>query len=123
MTQENKEISNIEPQTSNQEQADSVQQDIDSNFHDNDKDNNSNEAETLTAESVTEAVLFASDESLTAARLANIVGTEPRQIRQHIENLNDKYKTNNNAFRIERIAGGYQMLTLSPYITSRAKRQ
>ncbi len=68
-----------------------------------------------TVESVVEAVLFASDESLTEARLASIVETSTKQIRQHIKNLNDKYKANNNAFRIEQIAGGYQMLTLSPY--------
>ncbi len=69
----------------------------------------------LTMESVVEAVLFASDESLTVARLAGIAGTGVKQIRRHIENLNDKYKANNNAFRIEQIAGGYQMLTLSDY--------
>jgi len=69
----------------------------------------------LTMESVLEAVLFASDESLTVARLAGIAGTGVKQIRRHIENLNDKYKANNNAFRIEQIAGGYQMLTLSAY--------
>ena len=69
----------------------------------------------LTAESVTEAVLFASDEPLSAERLADIVGTGVKQIRRHIKNLNDKYQANNNAFRIEQIAGGYQMLTLSPY--------
>lgn len=70
---------------------------------------------TTTVESVVEAVLFASDESLTEARLANIVETSTKQIRQHIKNLNEKYRANNNAFRIEQIAGGYQMLTLSPY--------
>ena len=69
----------------------------------------------ITVESVVEAVLFASDESLTAERLANIVETSIKQIRQHVKNLNDKYKVNANAFRIEQIAGGYQMLTLSPY--------
>jgi segregation and condensation protein B len=69
----------------------------------------------LTVESVIEAVLFASDEPLSEARLANIVETGVRQIREHIKSLNDKYKANNNAFRIEQIAGGYQMLTLSPY--------
>ena len=68
-----------------------------------------------TVESVVEAVLFASDESLTEARLANIVETSTKQVRQHIKNLNGKYQANNNAFRIEQIAGGYQMLTLSPY--------
>jgi segregation and condensation protein B len=69
----------------------------------------------VTVESVTEAVLFASDEPLKEARLADIVGTSASQIRQHIKNLNDKYQANNNAFRIEQIAGGYQMMTLSPY--------
>jgi len=68
-----------------------------------------------TVESVTEAVLFASDEPLSAERLADIVGTSVKQIRTYIKNLNDKYKANNNAFGIEQIAGGYQMLTLSPY--------
>jgi segregation and condensation protein B len=69
----------------------------------------------VTTESVTEAVLFSSDESLTEARLADIVGVPARQIRQHIKDLNEKYQANGNAFRIEKIAGGYQMLTLSPY--------
>lgn len=68
-----------------------------------------------TVESVVEAVLFASDEPLSAARLANIVETDTKQIRDHIESLNEKYRANNNAFRIEQIAGGFQMLTLSPY--------
>ena len=74
-----------------------------------------NDKEAMTVESVVEAVLFASDEPLSEARLSNIVGTGVKQIRQYIKNLNDKYKTHNNAFRIEQIAGGYQMLTLSPY--------
>ncbi len=69
----------------------------------------------LTAESVIEAVLFASDEPLSEARLSSIVEIGIKQIHQHIENLNDKYRTNNNSFRIEQIAGGYQMLTLSAY--------
>jgi segregation and condensation protein B len=68
-----------------------------------------------TVESVVEAVLFASDEPLTPARLANIVEIGVKQVREHIENLNEKYRTANNAFRIERIAGGYQMLTLSSF--------
>jgi segregation and condensation protein B len=68
-----------------------------------------------TVESVVEAVLFASDESLSPQRLADIVGTNVRQLRKHIDDLNEKYKLNNNAFQIEQIAGGYQMLTLSGY--------
>jgi segregation and condensation protein B len=68
-----------------------------------------------TVESVVEAVLFASDEPLLPARLAEIVGTNVRNTRKHVEDLNEKYKTANNAFRIEQIAGGYQMRTLSAY--------
>jgi segregation and condensation protein B len=83
-----------------QEQADLLQQDQDS---------------VPTMESVVEAVLFASDEPLTAARLADITETSTKQINQHVKNLNEKYKANNNAFRIEQIAGGYQMLTLNSY--------
>ena len=65
--------------------------------------------------SVVEAVLFATDEPLSEARLSSIVGTSARQIREHIKTLNEKYHTGGNAFRIEQIAGGYQMLTLPPY--------
>ncbi len=68
-----------------------------------------------TVESVVEAVLFTSDEPLTDTRLADIVEVTAKQVRRCIEALNEKYKTGNNAFRIEQIAGGYQMLTLSPY--------
>jgi len=69
----------------------------------------------VTVQSVIEAVLFASDEPLTVKRLAGIVETGNRQIREHIDALNDKYQAGNSSFRIEQIAGGYQMLTLSVY--------
>jgi segregation and condensation protein B len=98
--EDTQEVQDDEPQISDEEQSDVPPPD--------------NEI-TTTVESVVEAVLFASDESLTDARLASIVETSTKQVRQHIKNLNDKYEANNNAFRIEQIAGGYQMLTLSPY--------
>ncbi|MHC5059633.1 MAG: SMC-Scp complex subunit ScpB [Planctomycetota bacterium] len=69
-----------------------------------------------TVESVTEAVLFASDEPLTAERLAGIVGAgKAKDIRKCIGNLNDKYDAGGFAFRVEQIAGGYQMMTLGRY--------
>ena len=101
MTEEHQETPNSECPTSDAEQAEQA----DLSGHNQDIE--------PTVESVVEAVLFASDEPLTEARLANIVETGVKQIRQHIENL--RYRANNNAFRIEQIAGGYQMLTLSPY--------
>ena len=63
----------VDLQTSEMEQAESIEEKPDSD---------------VTVESVTEAVLFASDEPLTAARLADIVGTGVKQIRQHIDALN-----------------------------------
>ena len=70
----------------------------------------------VTVESVIEAVLFASDEPLSAQRLVNIVETgSVKQVRQCVENLNGKYEEGNFAFRIEQLAGGYQMMTLSTY--------
>jgi len=69
-----------------------------------------------TAESVAEAVLFASDEPLSADRLAGIVGAGTvKDIRKHINNLNARYEAGNFTFRIEQIAGGYQMMTLGRY--------
>ena len=53
--------------------------------------------------------------------IAGLVAIGHRQkVEQHeghieIKNLNEKYRANRNAFRIEQIAGGCQMLTLSPY--------
>ena len=70
---------------------------------------------TPTVESVIEAVLFASDEPVGDSRLASIVQTTVKQVREHIKSLNETYRRGNHAFRIEQIAGGYQMLTLSPY--------
>lgn len=69
----------------------------------------------VTVESVIEAVLFASDEPLSANRLAAIAETTAKQVRQAIEGLNEQYRAGNRAFRIEQIAGGYQMLTLGSY--------
>ena len=100
VTEEETEITNTEAVSDIEEQSDVPE--IDSDIE-------------ITVESVVEAVLFASDEPLTAERLSKIVETSVKQIRQHIENLNEKYKANANAFTIEQIAGGYQMLTLSPY--------
>jgi segregation and condensation protein B len=73
------------------------------------------QSETPTVESVIEAILFATDEPLTDGKLASIVETTAKQVRESVENLNAKYTANHSAFRIEPIAGGYQMLTLNLY--------
>ena len=45
-----------------------------------------------TLESVIEAVLFASDESLTAARISNITDSSTKQVNDAVKELNKKYQ-------------------------------
>jgi segregation and condensation protein B len=73
--------------------------------------------QTITTESVIEAILFASDEPLSAERLIGIAELNggARQIQKCIEVLNEQYRQSGRAFRIEEIAGGYQMMTLPEY--------
>ena len=69
-----------------------------------------------TVESVVEAILFASDEPITAGRLVDIVEVGGvKEIKEAVEKLNEKYRHMNSAFRVEEIAGGLQMMTLSNY--------
>ncbi|MFQ6048695.1 MAG: SMC-Scp complex subunit ScpB, partial [Phycisphaerae bacterium] len=70
----------------------------------------------VTAQRVVEAILFAADGPLSAARIAEIAGAGgPGQVKKHIDSLNRCYEEMGCAFRIEAIAGGYQMLTLPEY--------
>src|SRR5688572_21208829 len=60
-----------------------------------------------------EALLFATQHPLTAGRLAELLdlpSTKP--IRRAVQSLNDDYARTKRSFRIEQVAGGYQMLTL-----------
>ena len=115
----------MEEITSLQEQGVLEEPDEDDEFSDDiagdedetmDEDDDFADGMDVTVESVIEAVLFASDEPLSAQRLVNIVDTgSVKQVRQCVENLNQKYDDGNFAFRIEQLAGGYQMMTLSTY--------
>lgn len=70
----------------------------------------------ITTANVVEAVLFAADEPISPNKLVDILGTgNVKEIRNHIEQLNGKYERLDCAFRIESIAGGYQMLTLGRF--------
>lgn len=72
----------------------------------------------ITTKSVIEAILFASDEPLSAGKLAQIAGVgDARDARKHVAALNEGYERAASSFRIEEIAGGYQMLTLPEYNT------
>ncbi len=63
-----------------------------------------------------EAILFATDSPLTAAKIAQVAEFEgPREVKHAIASLNERYEQFGSAFRIEAIAGGFQMLTLPQY--------
>jgi segregation and condensation protein B len=67
----------------------------------------------LPVRQVVEALLFATDSPLPANKIAQILdqGTS-RHVRAYIKDLNGEYERKGRAFRIEEVAGGYQMLTL-----------
>ena len=66
--------------------------------------------------SVIEAILFAADEPVNARKLVEIINAGGvKEVKQHIKSLNKKYKKMDCAFRVEELAGGYQLLTLSAY--------
>lgn len=71
-----------------------------------------------------EALLFASERSLSETKMKTILGIEDedatKQIKASIESLNTSYDKDNRAFRIERIAGGYRVMTreeLAPLVS------
>ena len=71
----------------------------------------------INASTVTEAILFAADEPVDPKKLADLVGIDGgvKEIRNIVEALNAEYAESERAFRIESIAGGYQMLTLPAF--------
>jgi segregation and condensation protein B len=67
-----------------------------------------------TLESVIEAVLFASDEPLSVGKLVEIAEAgSVKTVRKAVKDLNKKYRSGGFTFRIEELAGGFQMMTLS----------
>lgn len=72
-------------------------------------------SETDADDAVVEAVLFASDTPLPPTKIAAATELPPRRIRKAVTQLNERYARGGHAFRIEDIAGGYQMMTLPEY--------
>lgn len=63
-----------------------------------------------------EALLLSTHHPLTAGRLAELMdlpATKP--VRQAIRDLNAQYEESHRSFRIEQVAGGYQILTLPEF--------
>lgn len=78
-----------------------------------------------------EALLFASERSLAETKMKTVLGIEDddatKQIKSAIDSLNKTYDRDARAFRIERIAGGFRVMTreeLAPLVTRlHAERQ
>ena len=63
-----------------------------------------------------EAAVLISERAISASRLAEAFGgIAPAAVREAIEALNDEYGRTGRSFRIEEVAGGYQVLTLPQY--------
>lgn len=63
-----------------------------------------------------EAVLFASGSPLSLGKISSVLKElNPSQIKNIIEDLNQKYRRENHSFTIRKIASGYQMFTLPEY--------
>jgi segregation and condensation protein B len=72
----------------------------------------------INTQQVIEAVLFVADTPLPIPKIVSILGVgSARDVRKHIEALNERYTREGATFHIEKIAGGYQMLTLPQYNT------
>ena len=81
-----------------------------------DRSSEAREAAALSEAAATvEAILFASDSSLTVSKIGNIAELPPSAVKKAIASLNERYAQVGSAFRIESIANGYQMLTLPEY--------
>jgi segregation and condensation protein B len=64
---------------------------------------------------ILESLLFSTHHPLTTQRLTDLLGAKAGVIRKAIKDLNKGYEETNRSFRIEQVAGGYQMLTLPEY--------
>ncbi len=70
----------------------------------------------VTMASVVEALIFASESPIPAAKIAQILGVgDARDVKKYVAELNARYEATGRSFRIEEIAKGYQMLTLPEY--------
>lgn len=63
-----------------------------------------------------EAALLSVDHALTTEKLTDLMGgTEAKSIKEAIEQLNQAYEQTGRSFRIEPVAGGWQIMTLPEF--------
>ncbi|HEX4795997.1 MAG TPA: SMC-Scp complex subunit ScpB [Humisphaera sp.] len=81
-----------------------------------DESGDSTSSDQIVDKGALEAMLMSTHHPLTAGRLAEMLdlpSTKP--IRQAIKNLNADYESSGRSFRIEQVAGGFQILTLPTF--------
>ena len=104
----------IEPEPRQEAQAAEPQEDIEDDTEEQDTETPADFEATL--ETVIEAVLFASDEPLSPKRLVDIAEAgSVKDVNACVKRLNKTYRDTGRSFRIEKISGGYQMMTLSVF--------
>jgi segregation and condensation protein B len=65
---------------------------------------------------ILEALVFATHHPLTGQRLGELLETKSQKsIRKAVQELNQQYEASGRTFRIEQVAGGYQLLSLPEY--------
>lgn len=65
---------------------------------------------------ILEALLFGTHHPLTAGRLGELMELDStKPVRKAIKALNAQYESSGRSFRVEQVAGGYQLLTLPEY--------
>jgi segregation and condensation protein B len=63
-----------------------------------------------------EAMLFSTHHPLTGQRLGELLSvTSQKAVKRAVQDLNKQYEDSGRTFRIEQVAGGYQMLSLPEY--------
>ncbi|MCJ7509221.1 MAG: SMC-Scp complex subunit ScpB [candidate division Zixibacteria bacterium] len=68
------------------------------------------------AQSIVEALLFASDTPLTSQKISSLVeNITPQQVEEIVDQLNQKYEEGNRSFSIRKVASGFQMYTLPDF--------
>jgi segregation and condensation protein B len=89
---------------------------VDAAASDIDTDDDESPADVTVDSAMLEALLLGTHHPLTAGRLAELMdlpSTKP--IRKSIKELNEQYEQTNRSYRIEQVAGGYQILTLPQF--------
>lgn len=73
------------------------------------------EGEPREIRAIIEALLFATDQPITAQRLTEIVGVEKGKILEAVEELRKNYDDTGRAFQIEEMGGGFLLLSRQEY--------